>query len=65
MYGGVVGINDFAACMDPIQNNACAKNATSEIVILDEVGSASYLHPYNSDPVPAVYGHVSALVEDL
>lgn len=50
--------------MEPNASNECAQNATNEIYILDESGAARYLHPYGTDKVPSVYGHLSALVED-
>lgn len=50
--------------MKPSVTNECTKNATNEIYIIDENGEARYLHPYGVDQVPAIYGHLSVMVEE-
>jgi hypothetical protein len=50
--------------MEPVHNNYCQEKASDKIYIIDNTGKARYLHPHGTDPIPAVYGHLSVLVED-
>jgi hypothetical protein len=64
VYGGVIGLNDFETCVAPSENNSCAQAATNQIYLVDESGAARYIHPYGTDEVPMLYGHVSAMKHD-
>lgn len=44
--------------------NECTHSTSNEIYLIDENGAARYIHPWGTDPVPALFGHTSAIVED-